>query len=266
MKYTRLILFFLVLFLINTGCDPTKRAKEDPADSESQSASFVYDMKKIVRTDQDCKTGSCSEVIINYPEFALEAPNADKLNELISKEIQSALKGNLFESSKATSTIQLIQAFLDGYKEFKSEFPESNTPWFFKADVSMNYTCDEFITLSFSNSSYTGGAHPNYSVYYLNVSQKGKVQDRLSQFFKDPKKVKAIAEMNFRKQFNLFPQDNLADKGFMFEKGKFELSENFGFFEEGLIIYYNPYEIAPYSEGAIVITVPFSELQGNYKY
>ncbi len=266
MKFARLIPVFVILFLIITGCDPTKRANEDPADTKGKSASFLYDMKKIVRTAENCESGECTEVVINYPEFALEAPRADKLNQLVNEEIQASIKSNLFEKTTVTSTPQLIQAFLQGYKQFKNEFPESITPWFIKIDVSVSYTSEEFMTLSFNNSSYTGGAHPNYVLFYLNVSKKGKVQDRLGQFFYDSKKLKAIAEKHFREQFNLSAEDNLADKGFLFQKNQFELSDNFGFNYEGVVFHYNPYEIAPYAQGAIVISIPFSELDGNFKY
>ena len=38
------------------------------------------------------------------------------------------------------------------------------------------------------------------------------------------------------------------------------LPENIGFSDEGVILLYNVYEIAPYSEGITEFTIPFEEV------
>ena len=40
----------------------------------------------------------------------------------------------------------------------------------------------------------------------------------------------------------------------------FQLPETLGYSDEGLIVLYNPYEIASYSQGIIEFTIPYSEI------
>lgn len=43
----------------------------------------------------------------------------------------------------------------------------------------------------------------------------------------------------------------------------FQLPESIGFSDEGVIILYNPYEIASYSQGIIEFTIPYEEIESN---
>ena len=43
----------------------------------------------------------------------------------------------------------------------------------------------------------------------------------------------------------------------------FQLPESIGFSDEGVIILYNPYEIASYSQGIIEFTIPYNEIDAN---
>ena len=61
--------------------------------------------------------------------------------------------------------------------------------------------------------------------------------------------------------FNLKLQEKLKENGFndYFFGDSFQLPENIGFSDEGVILLYNVYEIAPYSEGITEFTIPFEE-------
>ena len=52
---------------------------------------------------------------------------------------------------------------------------------------------------------------------------------------------------------------SIKDKSTLFEKDNFTLPVNIGYTEEGLILAYNVYEIAPYSTGLIDFTIPYEE-------
>jgi hypothetical protein len=45
-----------------------------------------------------------------------------------------------------------------------------------------------------------------------------------------------------------------------FDPNNFTLPENIGFDDDGLILLYNTYEIAPYSSGLTEIHIPFDEI------
>ncbi|TFG74190.1 MAG: DUF3298 domain-containing protein, partial [Flavobacteriales bacterium] len=48
--------------------------------------------------------------------------------------------------------------------------------------------------------------------------------------------------------------------GLMFEQDTFYLPENIGFTKDGLQLLYNPYEVASYADGTIVLTLSYQEV------
>ena len=66
-----------------------------------------------------------------------------------------------------------------------------------------------------------------------------------------------IAEAEFRRARKIAPYDSLKEKGFEFEgDARFALPTNFALTNQGLRLYYNTYEVAPYVMGPTDITVP----------
>jgi hypothetical protein len=50
------------------------------------------------------------------------------------------------------------------------------------------------------------------------------------------------------------------DEGFSFENNKFSLSDNFGLTSDGLLVYYQPYLVAPFSFGATILQFKYFEI------
>jgi hypothetical protein len=74
-----------------------------------------------------------------------------------------------------------------------------------------------------------------------------------------------VAEKIFCKVKELKPEDNLEEAGFWFKGNKFSFNENFGIRNEGLVFYFNSYEIAPYAMGPTEIMIPYSEIKNLVK-
>lgn len=223
-------------------------------------------MRHLERVDDGCTKSPCSVVVINYPQFAPGPALHGQINALIQKELSTILSDNIMEADGNESTEDLTRMFLQGYQEFKANFPESKTPWYLKLDVVVGRTDRSFISLSINHSSYTGGAHPNSTISYLNVSSEGKLITELDFFVNSEAKLKDLAQKEFRKKYELAADQKLSDKGFLFENDEFQLSENYGFTSSGMIFYYNPYEIASYAEGPIALLIPYSDMAGIYKH
>ena len=45
----------------------------------------------------------------------------------------------------------------------------------------------------------------------------------------------------------------------MFETESFYLPDNIGYTENGLILFYEPYEIASFADGPIILTIPYTD-------
>jgi len=260
-------IFILAFFgALLWSCDSSKNTSEKPSQTAGTGDSFAYEIKKFHRSAEDCNAANCTELTVNIPEFTTEDSQAEKINSIIKSQVNQSVAEFVMGAKDGESTETLANKFLTSYKEFKATFPESKAPWYINADAMVSYSSGDFISIAISNSSYTGGAHPNTSIKYLNISTQGKIITELDYFFKDVPKLKAQLESNFRSDQGITKDESYADKGFLFENDQFTLSDNFGFNQQGLIMYYNPYEIAAYSEGAIVVTIPFSLLSGNFKF
>ena len=108
---------------------------------------------------------------------------------------------------------------------------------------------------------YTGGAHglftKRYFVLDLDAQKQVKIDDLIDDYQGD--KVRELIYDELRKYSKL-------DKGKPLSSGIYltdepELSFNFYVNEEGLGLYWDPYEIAPYSEGSIEIMLPWKKIR-----
>ncbi|GGI24697.1 RsiV family protein [Pedobacter mendelii] len=124
---------------------------------------------------------------------------------------------------------------------------------------SLAYNDNGFVIIDFLADAYTGGAHGNYSstMYCLDVFNKKQLT--LNDIVKiDSNTLQSLLEKNLRKQYNIKLGDKISS--FLFDD-YLKPNENFYFNNNGLAFMYNPYEVASYAQGQIVVFIPFSELK-----
>lgn len=186
---------------------------------------------------------------ISYPIFAEE-----KLNDSLKKYI-------LFDGEQTAA--EAGQSFIDGFDEFigDSAIENVNAAWFKEVDSRVLVNSPLLITLVTQVNEYSGGAHGQHLTFFSNYdihnAQTIALKDILQ---KDTYlQLTKIAEKYFRKHEKLSAKESLS-KDFFFEDGIFTLNDNFGLTKKSLIIYYNEYEIRPYSDGPTKIEIPYTEL------
>ncbi len=267
MLKTRSISLVAMLLGSLVACDTTKKQTETPAEAtEYQPISYDYEMQSLEKTSENCVPETCSEVTINYPVFAAGHDTHAAINSLLTQEINSTLSDYILEAEGTESTDELSKMFMASYQDFKENFPESITPWYIRLEVEVGKTDRNFISLVINHSSYTGGAQPNSSISYLNISADGEKIEDLDFFVNSTSKLQDLAEKEFRKANGIAPDEQLSDRGFLFDNDQFSLSEDFGVSQSGIVFYYNPDEISSDAEGPTLLTIPFKELAGLYKH
>jgi hypothetical protein len=111
---------------------------------------------------------------------------------------------------------------------------------------------------------YTGGAHNNASVAFLNFDAiSGKRlgwNDVVAKADRDD--ATRAAERAFRAARELAADADLTAAGFTFPDGAFALADEFAITAEGLRLHYDAYEVAPYSMGETDFVVRWGELAG----
>jgi hypothetical protein len=100
---------------------------------------------------------------------------------------------------------------------------------------------------------YTGGAHGALTIRLINFHAEDGLQIPNTALFTKIDALESIAKPYFDKM--------IKDKGDgFFNTSEFKLSDNIGYDDEGIIMLYNVFEIAPYSTGITQFTIPYEDI------
>jgi len=117
------------------------------------------------------------------------------------------------------------------------------------------------VVIERSKETYTGGAHGSstklYYVLDLESQKLLKIDDFINDYQGD--RVRDLIYDELRKYSGLEMGQPLSEGIFLNDEP--ELTFNFFINEEGIVLHWNPYEIAPYSEGSIQIMLPWKTIR-----
>jgi hypothetical protein len=232
---------------------------------DSDENNIRYSMKKFERifTNPDTTLKNYAKVVFEYPEII------KTVNQQVKDSIASYVKGIFLKNyfGKAKSFDEMADSLFKDFNNFQKEFRDSPQSWEIESATSVIYNKNSIVSLQSNTYSYLGGAHPNELVLYANFNSENGKRINLSDLFKDENipELNTISEKIFRKEKELSAEANLEEAGFWFKENKFALNDNFGIKDDGLMFYFNPYEIAPYSMGPTEILIPYDEIKNIIK-
>ena len=255
MKLLQLFVTISVSSLLLTSCDFESSTPDEPP-------VITYHDSTIVERNEGCDPTDdesvCCVVELEIPVF--EGGNEDvvgKLNRRTRGYFVSLLGSNTDDDVATIPSIKDAASMLmDEFTEFQSEFPMSSVGWEVRGGASV-LTLDSLLCLRFDSYSYLGGAHGIYAeefdVIDVNTGDSVNVLELIS----DKESFMSQAEAAFRDVANIAPdQDDYAAEGYWFEDNKYSLPENIGVTADSIVLYYNVYEIAPYSMGPTRVALP----------
>lgn len=261
------ILFILLLFIaLCTTIKSSYEADQDEVSTQksNDNGAVAYEMKSLKKEfgNNQNKENHYAVVDIAYP-LAIGGSEAckDSINRYIQDCLIHKLSGFLPEDARRVNEIGVLaQHFLDSYKEFVTDFPDSRQRWNITIYSEVVCTTSAVTSLALSLQSYTGGAHGNSEMTYNSFNTTTGEKIRLSDIVTDGKKLVEVAEKKFRAIKKLKADDDLKKAGFWFEGNKFSLNDNYCLTGKGLAFYFNQYEIAPYAAGPTELVLTFEEL------
>jgi hypothetical protein len=215
---------------------------------------------KLKRDSGDCEnssSGNCAKINIEYIEI-IDLPDLSMM-EKINSQIQKELLRPIGREMNNKDFEELMQNFIDEYKNFKKEFPEAQQEWEIERKAENNFNDDNILSCTFSEYSYLGGAHPNTFLTFINFNlNTGEIID-LSDIFIAGflTELNIIAERIFRKEKELTEDISLTKAGFWFDDDKFSVNTNFSIDKNGLSFFYNNYEITAYAYGPTELFIPY---------
>lgn len=205
----------------------------------------------------------CSLVSIDVPKAMGNTKLATSINTAIQEEIISWLSFN--ETGRANNIYEGINAFLQDYNELKNKYPEESMPWEATIGGDIVFENEQILTIQLKSYLFTGGAHGLSTIRFLNFDKSAKTELYREELFKSEVQFTAYAENLFKKQENIPAEADINSTGFMFETETYYLPENIGYTDDGLLLYYEPYEIASYADGPITLLIPFQEINSYLK-
>jgi hypothetical protein len=228
-----------------------------------QTGPIKYETVHFARTYPGCGSHgreTCILVQADYPAV-VGAPTA-AAQSLINASIQTHLFAHADGSPGPTSGDGLAVELQDDYRDMQRRVPEYRTPWFDHRSATVLMNSRAVFSVQMRLDQFAGGAHPNSLRVYTNVRPGGEnlsLNDVVKEGGVD--QLTDVAERHFRQTRKLAEDADLKLAGFSFNDGQFALPDNFGFAVDGLIFYYNSYEIAPYYFGPTEVKIPYEEVR-----
>ena len=238
MMITRFLVVFLLLFLA--------KACEEEVDLNFSETNILHEESSIVE--------------INIPKAEGKSEIAKNIQEVVESHIANQL--NFSETPDASIDIKKgIAKFESEYNAFKEDIAEDAMPWEAIFDGDVIYKSSELISIAINSYLNTGGAHGNMNVtlYNFEASSGELIQNEDLVEINDD--FRALVEKHFNLEISRKGGDT-AD--YFFDEG-FDLPANMGLNDEGLLIFYNTYEIGAYALGITEFTIPFDEVDPYLK-
>ncbi|HST51831.1 MAG TPA: DUF3298 domain-containing protein [Pyrinomonadaceae bacterium] len=193
------------------------------------------------------------DLTAEYPELTGGA-NAAAFNQLVRSNVGSALAD--FKKQMMYISAEDLRMLPEGINNY--------------IDVGYNveYADDDLISVSFVESTFAGGAHPNYNFFTITYDLKGGRELKLSDLFKPGAKyieaVAAYATRDLQSRKDPDGGENMGLAQDVFADGAKPLAENYARWnitKKGLMFTFDPYQVGPYAYGSQSVIIPYARLK-----
>lgn len=199
----------------------------------------------------------CASAEVHVQLIDSDTPKYVKINKDIEEKIISFLSE---EDPNINSVQEGLDYFVEVAKEIQEDLQDEDTSqWNAAIDGDVNYDSEMYVTISLELYSFSGGAHGYNEDKLLTYDKKNGEMVKILDLIKDKNAFKELVEKMFREQEDIPAVGNINETGFMFPNDAFELAENIGFTEKGVILIYNQYEISSYADGKKTLVIPFEK-------
>lgn len=244
---------------------PVANAPRAPAQQAApRPARLAWETRTLERRGAGCgEEGTpCATVSLEYPEVT--AAPGDGAVEALNRFIRDFVLGPAVGEEPAATPEALAEEVLREAERFHREFPDAPGGWSLERTVKIVYQAPRVISLEAAEATFLGGAHPNSAVTYASFDPATGRRLALADLFLPTAgaRLREVAERRFREARGIPPDLDLAEEGFEFEGGSFDLNDNFAVLEDGLVFYYNPYEVAAYVFGPTEVKLTREDLAG----
>ena len=251
------------LLLVLFSCE-----KGDEKALVDKTSSLTTKVHTLEKQTGDCATedlANCAIIQLEYIEvfYSENITVEEKINTRIKNELLKPISNE--KSNKSFDA--MMTTFLDEYKNFKKDFPNSAQHWKLERIATELYKDNNIFCIELFEYSYLGGAHPNSFRNFVNFNLANgdelKLSDILIKGYTE--QLNVIGEEIFRQTNEIEPTKDLTEAGFWFDNNKFSLNNNFTIDDYGLTFYFNNYEITAYAFGPTELFIPYNRISDLIK-
>lgn len=173
------------------------------------------------------------------------------LKSLKDEKMQSEIN-KAFENRALDLKNQMMKDGKEALEDAK-KYGYKNRPYNLSIDYNISYNERDIISITSTYYQYTGGAHGTTLTETLNINTRTGEKIELKDFFKQGVDYKKVITEEVKKQMtgdNKFYPNAAAELKMVSDDQSFYIEEG------NIIIYYQPYEIAPYAAGICEFKIP----------
>ena len=232
-----------------------------------------YEYTVVSRYDTSCADSTdCTSFYVSYPVFSKKrTSNAaiDRLNDEVY---------DLVDSDGMTLEV-VADGFFDDYEKYleqrrKIALEENDSTmlsyvsaWYFSAECAVVVNAPTMVVVRMDYSRYEGGAHGMYGSLYGNYDVASGKGYSLYDVFTDTVALAQRITEKFIERYQVDDQVPLWDQGyFVDDEDVLPIAENFALLPQGVLFYYNVYEIAAYAAGPQYVIMSYEELKDIMRF
>jgi len=261
----KLLLLFASVITLAACQSKNETTTTNTASGEIKVDSVTYSLKTPPKITKDGDTVLTS-FSVKYPKLV---GGDEAVISKINAQIEQMVKDQTFSMDDTVQTTKTgsIESLAKGFiKEFEDLAAENDDMplmgWDYEGSGDTLLISPKVISIYYQVYSFTGGAHGNSNITYLNFNAQTGDLLKLTDMVSDTTALKKIAELKFEKTQKAFAKDNDFEysKEDYFWGNPFFLPANIAITKNGLQFLYNPYEAAAYALGTISFELTWQEL------
>lgn len=216
---------------------------------KSNLRTFKYTLRKTIQGDEDDQ----EYLVCNYEFPQLPSNFVGSVEEQINQDIKKEVMPRYI--SHCNTGLYTANDFLGNGMV---SFPLNWLPLTEQLSYEITRKTDPYLSIVFEESLWYGGAHPSTEQFSLTYDiRTGKRVTGEEILQKPEQEVKEMIAAGFLDQFDKTPERFLEESIMNLKHMNFHYQ--FYLTEKELIIYFNPYELAPYASGVVRIAIPLPE-------
>ncbi|EKF74313.1 hypothetical protein A11A3_08940 [Alcanivorax hongdengensis A-11-3] len=254
----RMTLVVLLALAALAGCDNSQDKPDTPGDTPQPTtvpAQLSTEQHRLDKTLSNCSGDYCPQVSIQW----VTVDNQPDLNRALMAHLAGMLQNGEEEPSLSATPQQLAADFIQEAEKLPVADQQN---WELTGSSTLLSRTGDLVTFALESYEFTGGAHGMPGIAYFHWDLANGKAAGLADLVEDGK-VQAFWKLASQSHAQWLKQHKL-DQTFQ-QSWPFTKTSNLYLGDEGVVLHYNVYQIAPYAMGQPQLVVPYSQLDGILK-